>query len=140
MDRPISTALLATGASGHWRLVASTCPDCGETTFGNPVSWCQHCGSERASRILLGTDGHLWTYTVVRVPPPGAHRLTEPFAPFALGLVEMEGDGVRVIAPLNIALERLAIGLPVELEVYPLYRDEAGIRVMSYRFGESTHV
>jgi uncharacterized OB-fold protein len=59
--------------------------------------------------------------------------------PFAVGLVEIDGDGVRVLTPLNVVPDRLRVGLALELETHPLYTDTANLEVMSFRFREADH-
>ena len=83
--------------------------------------------------IPLGRKGNLWTYTVIRHKPPGDYRGPDPFVPFALGLVELP-EGIRVLAPIQCDLERLKVGLGLELEVYPLYTDENQNEVLAFRF------
>jgi uncharacterized OB-fold protein len=58
--------------------------------------------------------------------------LPEPFAGLAIGLVEL--DGVRLLTPLDVPFEELEIGMPLEMEAYPLYEDPDGTSVMSFTF------
>jgi uncharacterized protein len=138
-SRSLVPSLLERDARGEWSLIASRCSECRETIFGNAVQWCQHCGSADVVEVLLGRLGNLWSYTVVRHPPPGQHHLPQPFVPFAIGLVEMDGEGLRVLSPLNVALDHLRVGLELELEAHPLYKDSSNLDVMSFRFRESGH-
>jgi uncharacterized OB-fold protein len=133
--RSISDDLLGRD-DDRWHLIGLRCRECGETAFGLRGRWCQHCGSDHVDPTPLGDRGTLWSFTVVRNPPPGQHYLAEPFRPLAIGLVEIEQAGVRVLAPLEVPLDRLAIGLPVRLDVHVLYRDDADTEVMAFRFKE----
>jgi uncharacterized OB-fold protein len=114
------------------RLIASRCKACDETSLGTRHS-CPNCGESALEQTALGTRGTLWTYTVVRHRPPGAYRGPEPFEPMGQGLVELV-DRVRILTPLRGDLDRLAIGLPMRLQIDPLYRDEAGREVIAFAF------
>jgi uncharacterized OB-fold protein len=58
--------------------------------------------------------------------------LPEPFTGLAIGLVEL--DGVRLLTPLDVPFEELEIGMPLQLDVHPLYEDTDGASVMSFTF------
>jgi uncharacterized OB-fold protein len=83
--------------------------------------------------IPLSRRGKLWTYTVIRHKPPGDYRGPDPFVPFGLGLVEIP-EGIRVLSPIYCQLEKIKIGMDLEMEVYPLYTDENQNEVMAFRF------
>jgi hypothetical protein len=81
----------------------------------------------------LSRRGKLWTYTVIRHRPPGDYKGADPFVPFGLGLVELP-EGIRVLSPLDCALDKLKIGMDLELEVFPYFRDQEGKEVMAFKF------
>jgi uncharacterized OB-fold protein len=87
------------------------------------------------STVALSGTGELWSYTVVRHRPPGDCRLPEPVEPFAVGLVEL-AEGLRIVAPLAIDLNRLRIGMALELEAFRLYDTDDGCQVMGFRYRE----
>ena len=115
------------------KLLGSKCAGCGEVALGKQKS-CANCGGNELVPVPLGRQGKLWTYTVIRHKPPGDYKGPDPFVPFGLGLVELP-DGIRVMSPIRCDLEKLSIGMELELEVYPLYTDENGNEVMAFRFG-----
>ena len=83
---------------GRWRhMPRETCPDCGSREF----DWARSSGR-----------GEVYTWTVVyRASHPGF----EPEVPFAAVVVEME-EGPRVVSHLvDVPIESLAIGMPVEV-------------------------
>jgi uncharacterized OB-fold protein len=92
-------------------LAGARCRACGEATLGRNLL-CPNCGSEDVEPLALSAKGKVWTYTVVRYPPPGDYKGADPFRPFALGLVELP-DGLRVLAPLACAPEEVRIGMDV---------------------------
>lgn len=83
---------------------------------------CPNCGHDRLETVPLARNGSVWSYTVVRHRPPGDYRGPAEFESLPLGLVELP-DGLRVLAPLQVAEHELMIGLPVELRVEPLFND-----------------
>jgi uncharacterized OB-fold protein len=58
----------------------------------------------------------------------------EPWAPYAIGRVELP-NGLRVMGMLTgCVFENIRIDMPLELTVEPLYRDETGRDVVTYKF------
>jgi uncharacterized OB-fold protein len=115
---------------GDIRLVGSACQACREVSFGRRAV-CPNCGYDAVTEIALGTRGVLWTYTVVRHRPPGNYRGPEPFEPFGLGLVELP-EGVRVLAPIQCGIDRLAIGLDLRFKAF--IRDDPDREVVVFAF------
>ena len=87
----------------------------------------------RLEVIPLSRRGSLWTYTVIRHRPPGDYKGPEPFVPFGEGLVELP-EGIRVLSPIDGDVEKLKIGMELELVVYKLYEDEEGNDVTAFKF------
>jgi len=114
------------------RLVGSKCKNCGEISLGKQQT-CSNCGGGNLEEIPLGRKGKLWTYTVIRHKPPGDYKGPDPFVPFGLGLVEIP-DGIRILSPIQCALEKLKVDMELEMEVYPHYIDENGNEVLAFRF------
>jgi len=112
-------------------LAGTRCADCAETSLGS-VSLCPNCGSDRVHTLRLGNDGILWTYTVARHRPPGDYRGPEPFKPFGIGLVEL-AEGLRVMCPLDCALDELRVGLPLRFSPF-LRHDKDGSTVVSFAY------
>ncbi len=114
------------------RLIGSRCKACDEISLGKRQT-CSNCGGGNLEEIPLGRKGKLWTYTVIRHKPPGDFKGPAPFVPFGLGLVEIS-EGIRVLSPIQCDLEKLNVGMELEMEVYPHYIDENGNEVISFRF------
>ncbi|MBI4308431.1 MAG: Zn-ribbon domain-containing OB-fold protein [Chloroflexi bacterium] len=114
-------------------LVGSRCRSCRYVFFGRRTG-CENCGSEALEDITLSRRGVIWSYTVQRYHPPGDYKGPEPFQPFAVAAVELPEE-VRVLAPLTgIDVDRVKVGMNVELVVEPLYQDANGNEVIAYKF------
>jgi uncharacterized protein len=123
------------------RLVGSRCAHCGETTLGRNTI-CPNCGQSATTPLALNPRGRLWTYTIVRHRPPGDYKGPEPFAPFAMGLVELP-DGLRVLAPVDGDATTLQIGMELQFRAY-VRSGDGSPEVVTFSFGpldeERTHV
>lgn len=73
-------------------LLGSRCLKCGSHTFGTVPS-CQSCYSTEVKSVELGSEGTLYSYTVVRTPPPG----WDGEVPYLLGQVELP-QGPHVVS------------------------------------------
>lgn len=115
-------------------LVGSRCSGCSAHYFPRSLS-CRNpgCDEKAVSDVLLGRRGTLYSYTVQAYRPPALFRM-EPFAPYAIGLVELP-EGLRVLGMLTgCALDEIRIGMPVALTVERLYTDEEGRDVLTYAY------
>lgn len=115
-------------------LIGSRCRGCGAQYFPKSLS-CRNpqCDEKAVEPVLLGRHGRLHSYTIQHYQPPGLFRM-DPFTPYAIGLVELPG-GLRVMGMLaGCGFDNLRIGMPVELSVDVLYRDEAGREVITYTY------
>lgn len=117
------------------RIIGSKCNHCGEVMLGE-VSCCANCACEETKIIPLSPNGNLWTYTVIRHRPPGSYRGPEPFEPFAEGLVELP-EGIRILSVLDCEIDKLAIGMALELVVHTLYVDDQGKNVIAFKFRQA---
>jgi uncharacterized protein len=85
--------------------------------------------------VDLPSRGTLWSYTVQRIPlksPP--YNGPEPFAPFALGYVELPGALIVESRLTEVDFTSLRVGLPVELTTIPLRIDPDGVVVTMFAF------
>lgn len=114
------------------RLIGNKCNDCGEVTLGQD-STCANCAGENTSAIPLSQRGKLWTYTIIKHRPPGSYRGPDPFVPFVEGLVELP-DGVRVLSVIDVAEDKVKIGMDLELVIFKLYKDDQENDVIAFKF------
>jgi len=90
-------------------LLIQKCSSCG-TLRHPPRPGCANCGSLEWETILSSGRGTVYSYVIYHHPPlPGF----EP--PFAVGLIELE-EGVRMLSNIvDMPLDEITIGMPVEV-------------------------
>ncbi len=99
-------------------LLGMRCQRCGVCVFG-PATFCQSCTSPDLEAIELGAEGTLYSYTIVRVPPPGWPGPV----PYVLGEVELP-EGPHVLAEVvDCAHDDLKVGMPVALALRTVAMD-----------------
>ena len=118
------------------QLIGSRCTSCGVHTFPKQQG-CPRCSSTDMEEVLLAPHGTLWTWTSQgfrpKSPPYGGLEDEESYTPFLLGYVEL-ADQLKVETRLvDVELEQLRLGLPVELVIVP-FRREGDIEVMAFAF------
>lgn len=91
-------------------LLGMRCLQCGVFVFG-PATFCQSCTSPDLEEVELSTEGTLYSYTIVRVPPPGWPGPV----PYVLGEAELP-EGPHVLAEvIDCAHDDLRVGMSVRL-------------------------
>lgn len=110
------------------KLLGGNCPECRRKYFPRPLV-CPRC-LEPVSNAELSSIGVLYSYTVVRVKPP--FGLPQPYA---VGYVDLEGDGLRVFGLLDpYKIDLLALGQSLALKVAPIGVDASGETCLRYYF------
>ena len=90
------------------RLTAIKCGRCGNLEIP-PKEFCDACGQRDWRPTPLSGDGTIASYTVIRVAP--AKHAGD--APYAVAVVKLR-EGVSLFGRVvDVALERLAVGMPV---------------------------
>ena len=88
-----------------------------ETAFCNNPS----CDAEAFEDVELSRRGRVWSYTDAQYqPPPPYIPRTDPYQPFALAAVELEGLVVMGQVADGFGVGDLSVGAEVELVVEPL--------------------
>ncbi len=107
----------------RYRLEAGKCKNCGLVLYP-PRLICPQCKNRTFDKIILKNEGTILTYTVIRVAPS---QFTD-LAPYAIGIVELDG-GVRITTQIvDCDFSELAIGKRVRLEFRKIQEDgNAGI-------------
>jgi uncharacterized OB-fold protein len=118
------------------RLLGSRCATCKAPYF--PSSEACHnpdCTRSDIQPAHFGPRGTLWSVTVQNYPPPAPVVASEPYRPYAVGLVDLEDDGLRVIGRLRVD-DPLAVKLggAVELVLASLGQQADGQDVISWQF------
>ncbi len=113
----------------RYRYEAVKCKKCGKVFFP-PRLICSACGSREFEKIVLNRTGKVLTYTIIRVPP-------SPFkdeAPYAVGIVELEGGGRITAQIVDCDFDELRIGMKVKMEFRRIQAEgEAGVIGYGYK-------
>ena len=130
---PVAEGLFPAAEDGP-NLICTRCASCGSHYFPKSLS-CRNpqCRDKQVADVLLSRQGTLYSYTVQAYQPPGLFRMDD-WSPYAIGMVELP-EGLRVIGMLTgIANADIRIGMAMEMVLEPLYRDEQGQAVLTYKF------
>lgn len=116
------------------RLIGCRCQQCGEVFFPGRLI-CAQCGGEEMEEAFLGLRGNLYSYTVMRIPAPGYKGAI----PYAVGEVEL-AEGLLVHSVLTECdPEKLQIGMPLEMVLAEVEKDEEGNEVVTYMFAPASY-
>ena len=102
-------------------LIGFRCKDCGAAVFG-PAIFCQSCTSTDLEPVDLGSEGILYSFTIVRIPPAGWPGPV----PYVLGQVELP-LGPQVLAEvIDCEHGDLKIGMAVEMTLQAVPAENGG--------------
>ena len=121
-------------STGVAELIGSRCNGCGTYYFPKCLS-CRNpgCTRKQVEEIPLSRQGNLHSYTIQGYRPPPLFKM-DAWTPYALGLVELP-EGLRVMGMLSgFTLDDIRIDTAVEVTLEPLYLDESGREVLTYKF------
>lgn len=112
---PLVPEGIARGAEGGDAvLIGGHCPVCRRDFFPRP-RYCPEC-LEPCQESILGGQGEIHSYTIVRTRPP--FGLPQPYA---VGYIDLSGSGLRIFGLFNpVDIPGLAIGRKVRLEIGPM--------------------
>lgn len=113
----------------RYRYQAAKCKKCGKIFFP-PRLICSACGSKTFDDMVLSRNGKVLTYTIIRVPP----SQFKDEAPYAMGVVELEGGGRLTAQIVDCDFDKIQIGMPVKLEFRRIQAEgEAGVIGYGYK-------
>jgi uncharacterized OB-fold protein len=125
-ERPVAANLFR--IAPELRLIAGRNRKTGRLVFPAPGD------SDLIESVDLPNRGLLWSYTVQRYAPKSPpYRSDEPFAPFAVGYIELSGALIVESRLIDVPFNQLRVGLPVELTTFTLRTDDAG-KVLMFAF------
>ena len=110
-------------------LLGTLCRECEAYFFGSVVM-CRRCSSSELEPVELSSQGTLYSYTIVRIPPAG----WPGGVPYALGQVELP-EGPHVISEvLDCPYEKLEVGMKLELALAVGGEDAKGDELVVYKW------
>lgn len=101
-------------------LAGTRCGSCNAVYFPS-VQSCRNpvCATKAVEATWIDGRGALYSFTVQRYRPPALFGI-DPWQPYALGWVDMEGD-VRILGMIEgVDVEDIRIGMPLTLSTRPL--------------------
>jgi uncharacterized OB-fold protein len=101
-----------------YRLEAARCTKCGKTFFP-PRQVCNKCGCREFETFAMNRTGTVVTHTVIRTP--GDQYQGE--APFAVGIIQVDGGPRLTTQIVDVALDEIKIGMKVKLEFRRFYAE-----------------
>ncbi len=130
---PLEEGLWEIDESGTARLLGSRCRLCGELFFPRKKNdVCTHCQGRGLETVRLSNHGQVVTCTVVYQRPAGGFY--KGTVPYAYGVVELP-EGIRFMTLLvSDDLESIQVGSKVRLIIDPLFEDDEGEQVLTYKF------
>lgn len=110
-------------------LLGRRCTACGTVAFPPTNAFCPNpgCAGTDFEAHRLAPTGTVWSYTDARYQPPAPYvQTTDPYEPFALAAVELDGEGIVVLGQLvaGTTVTDLHVGARVRLVVEPLFDDQ----------------
>jgi uncharacterized OB-fold protein len=94
------------------KIMGVKCGKCG-SVYIPPRQFCPKCFSSNLSWIQINNRGKLLSYTVIYVAPESFQQM----APYAYGIVELEG-GARLPGIIkDVKHEDLKVGMELEIEI-----------------------
>jgi hypothetical protein len=114
----------------RYSLIGNKCKKCCKVYYP-PRKVCRVCGSKELEEVKLSERGKVVTFTVIHTPPVGY----EKYAPYVVGVVELE-NGVRVLSQIvDCKPEDIAIGTDVEATFRRVTEDgESGLILYGIKF------
>lgn len=133
-DIPVREGLWSTPSSPDEKpqLIGSRCPSCGELFFPRKEKGrCVYCQKRGLEDVKLSREGRIVSFTVVMIRPAGGYYKGP--VPYAYGAVDLT-DGLELYALLTGDLDKIRVGMDVELVIEKLFDDDEGNEIMTYKF------
>jgi len=92
--------------------------------------------SPDVEEVKLSRRGKLYTYTINYYPAPPPYVPPDPFVPYATTVMELEKEKMLVQGQIvtGYDLQKLKIGMEMEVVLELLYRDSDGNDVIVWKF------
>lgn len=119
------------------QLIGSRCIGCGTYYFPKQRGFCRNpkCDCDSLEEVGLSRSGKLWSFTTASYQPPKPYVSGEPFEPFAIAAVELERERMVILGQVasGVGIEKLFVGMAMELVVEPLFEEE-GVRRVTWKW------
>ena len=99
--------------------VLQRCTACGHHNHP-PKIICPKCHAQKLEWAAVARTGTLYSYTIVHRPPTAAFKAD---VPYAVGLVDVDGTGVRLLSSIVAPLDQVKVGMRLEL-VFDAVRED----------------
>lgn len=107
----------------RYKMEAARCKECGKVYFP-PRLVCGKCQGREFERFNMSRTGKVITYTVIRTPADAFKGQ----APFAVGIVKMDGGARLTTQIADVSFEELKVGLPIKMEFRRIFSEgDAGL-------------
>ena len=117
---------LVLGENPH--LVANECTSCGARYFDRRNA-CAACFATEFTKVAIGTEGTLRTFTIVAFAAPGVP------VPYVTGVIDCDGTSVRAnIINTEPDPDHVRTGMKVRLATYSMGVDDRGIEAIGFGF------
>lgn len=130
---PLEEGLWESDDSGINKLLGHRCRLCGELFFPRKKNGvCTYCQERDLETVKLSDYGRVVTFTVVYQRPAGGFY--RGVVPYAYGVVELP-EGIRFMTLLTSNdLESIEVGSKVRLVIDPLFEDDEGKQILTFKF------
>ena len=115
------------------RLAGSRCAECRIALWGVRRR-CENCSSLQVSSEAFEATGTVHTYTVQRYAPPKPHCLPDPWTPRPIAWIDLDGQGPRVLAPIDCSADAVMVGMRVRVRCDIGFVDEQNREVVTCDF------
>jgi uncharacterized protein len=113
--RPLDELAFYLEALGRGELAIQQCSACGQVRWP-PRPSCPNCRDVTSRAIVTAGEATLFSWTIVhRSALPGFSATV----PYAVGIVELTDQPVRMMGALDVAIPELAAGLALRMQVRP---------------------
>lgn len=110
-------------------LIGNRCKSCGEYFFPKAFL-CRNpnCRKKDLEEVFLSRKGNLWSFTVNHYQASPPYVPPSPFVPYGIAVVELPKEKLMVMGQVShgYELDKLKIGMEMELIVEKLYDDQEG--------------
>ena len=136
-QRPAIEGWFTWPPSSEPSLIGSRCKSCGDYFFPKRKICCNpKCMSSALEEVLLSRRGKMYVYTINYYQPPPPYMSPDPFVPYATAVMDLKKDKMKVQGQIisGYDLDKLKIGMELEVVLELLYKDAQGINVMVWKF------